>query len=496
MEILVNGSLIRLSDQDFLSEGGEGRVYVKNNLAYKIYTDLKKLQPNKIKELSVLDKKYICRPLKLIKNLNRQPIGFTMAYIPKGIPLCKFFTSEYWRKNNLSIKNIIKIVQQLQEGIRYVHSKGILLVDINEFNFLVQHNNISYFIDVDSYQTPNNPATAIMPHIRDYHARAFSKITDWFSFAIIVCQLFVGIHPFKGRHPDYSKKDLARRMKDNISIFHPKVKVPMAARDFSYIPTEYKDWFLSIFVYGERTSPPEYLGKTQTRIVASTTTEISGNFEVGLMSDFISPKKTEFMNEEIRYINGIPFVRMGNYLLEIFIEKPFDKEIIATKQSWRILPHATQIMDGVVCQNILGKKHLSFFYKNSKEKTCYSISPISELDKYKLVEAKQEKGICIMIGNYKGQYDELIFKFNANYTNYSIQKNEDIDYIGINFTVLDNGTVVTFEEGHARLFSANVNSTKINIIKNTSINPRMRICSDGNQVRYVENNKLYSIRMK
>ena len=56
------------------------------------------------------------------------------------------------------------------------------------------------FIDVDSYQTAGFPATAIMDSIRDRHSSTYSAGTDWFSFAILAFQMFVGVHPYRGKH--------------------------------------------------------------------------------------------------------------------------------------------------------------------------------------------------------------------------------------------------------------------------------------------------------
>lgn len=511
MDVLVRGKQINLSDQDFLSEGGEGRIYVKDDLAYKIYTGQKgKIQNSKIKELSVLDKSYICKPLDVVKDFNRKEIGFTMEYVQDGIPLCKFFTSDFWQKKSITVDHILKIIEQLQEGIEYIHSKDILLVDINELNFLVRMRIFPYFIDVDSYQTPNNPATAIMPHIRDWQAKEFSKLTDWYSFAIIVCQLLVGIHPFKGNHPKYTRKDIQKRMLNNVSIFNKEVRVPAATRDFSYIPKIYRDWFVDVFEKGNRSLPPVgVVDRWSLNIVESSVTEVVGGFKVEFLGEYYGGihKPTHCAGISIdeyekRYkgkffiLNGIPFVLGNNNIMELFADYVGKNLIISPRNSWKVMPYATQVMDGVICQNILGRKHLSFLYKNERGKVAYSIIHIPELDQYKIIEGKQEKGVCIIIGYKEGKYDEFILKFNGNCSKYSIQKQEDIDFVGINFTVLDNGLVVTFEDGYVRIFFDNIGSNEVKIIKNDSINPKMRICSDENQVRYTEGNRLYSIKMR
>ena len=60
---LKNGKEVILSDREYLAEGGEGRVYVKSNLAYKVYHNPNNSIPtSKIRELSQLDKKNILKP--------------------------------------------------------------------------------------------------------------------------------------------------------------------------------------------------------------------------------------------------------------------------------------------------------------------------------------------------------------------------------------------------------------------------------------------------
>src|SRR5207248_7337064 len=112
-----------------------------------------------------------------------------------------------------------------QEGVRHVHERGILIVDLNEMNFLLDASvEEILFIDVDSYQTPGFPATALMESIRDRHAARFSQATDWFSFGIVSFQMFTGIHPYRGKHPTLTGLDA--RMERNVSVLNPEVAVP------------------------------------------------------------------------------------------------------------------------------------------------------------------------------------------------------------------------------------------------------------------------------
>ena len=50
---LANGKIMILSKQDFLTQGGEGRIYVQDTFAYKIYSDrTKALSAQKFYELA------------------------------------------------------------------------------------------------------------------------------------------------------------------------------------------------------------------------------------------------------------------------------------------------------------------------------------------------------------------------------------------------------------------------------------------------------------
>src|SRR4030042_7024396 len=139
---------------------------------------------------------------------------------------------------------IIHLVENIKKLIYFVHDKNCLIVDGNELNYLVNNDFITpYMIDVNSWQTPSYNATAIMPSIRDWSTTTFSELTDWFSFAIISFQLFIGVHPFKGTHKKYRRNDFVNRVKDSVSVFNSQVSLPPSARDFNLIPGSYKDWY-------------------------------------------------------------------------------------------------------------------------------------------------------------------------------------------------------------------------------------------------------------
>jgi hypothetical protein len=121
-------------------------------------------------------------------------------------------------------------------------------------------------IDVDSWQIGRFPATAMMATIRDYHGAQPSAAADWFAWGIVTFQVFTGIHPYKGSHPDFRRGDLEARMRANVSVFDPRTRINAAVRHFAAIPTALRDWYADVFQRGLRGTPPSAL---QPRIAAS-----------------------------------------------------------------------------------------------------------------------------------------------------------------------------------------------------------------------------------
>lgn len=255
---------ITLNDRDFVASGGEKKVYRKGNKGFAIYDPPSKMIPvAKIQELSVLTDSRIIKPEKVLM-LGKNIVGHTMLFVNDTTPVIQLFTKAFRQRNKITPEMMIKLVKKLQELVSFVHSKKILIVDLNEMNWLVDSNfEEMYGIDVNSYQTPSFPATAIMDSIRDRHMKngQFNEGTDWFSFAIIAFQMLVGIHPYKGKHPDFDHLALDdridARMLKNASVFDKKVKIPKVCYPFDAIPLALRQWMEAVFTNNQRTPPPK-----------------------------------------------------------------------------------------------------------------------------------------------------------------------------------------------------------------------------------------------
>lgn len=256
---------VNLTQQDFIAEGGEGKVFGKGGTAYKICLDPSKMIPiGKIQELGVLQHPCIINPQNLILDKSNQSIGYTMQLV-NGSALCQLFTKSFCNRNNIDTHKKLSLVKKFHGIVDYVHktsSGKILLVDLNEYNFLASADfNDIYAIDVNSYQTPSYPATVIMPSIRDRHCHNhFTQDTDWFSWGIVTFQMMIGIHPYKGEHPDFDgiprDERMHARMMKNISLFHSGVTYPAVCMPFDIIPQGLRNWYKAIFEDGKRCPPP------------------------------------------------------------------------------------------------------------------------------------------------------------------------------------------------------------------------------------------------
>lgn len=274
-KVRSTGQIVNLTKTNFKAKGGEGEIFIQRDTVYKVCDPGKMIPEGKFKELAVLDHPKIVKPEEILLDGKNKPVGYTMRLVPRNArPLAQILTKAYRQRESVTPDMMTELVKQIADGIRSIHKKpGYLQVDGNELNYMVtdDHKDI-YFIDVNSYQTPNYPADAIMPSIRDYHCPKgpnglylWSQVTDWYSFAIVSFFMFSGIHPFKGRHPNFTnlKTLMIDQMTACKSVLDPEVQFPTGAvySPFEdYIPGgkdgSYMQWYRAIFCQNKRTPPP------------------------------------------------------------------------------------------------------------------------------------------------------------------------------------------------------------------------------------------------
>jgi hypothetical protein len=587
MKVTVNNKPVNLNKRDFVAQGGEGSVYARGKVAYKVYEDAKRMIPvGKIQELSALTESNIIKPEDVILDAKGDPIGYTMRYVTDTYALCQLFTRAFKDRNGITPEICLDLIQKMQETIKHIHSKGILVVDVNEMNFLASNDfTEAYFIDVDSYQTPKFPATAI-------------------SFAIISFQLFIGIHPYKGKHP--LLKGLDARMTDNVSVLNPDVRMPKSCLPFSVIPQAYLDWYKAVLERGMRTQPPvdaiaaievmvemepvfggaqivveeleeyegniiRYLKRFGTEVVLTDkaiyvngyanmideppedTIDVTDAAEIMKDSDdederelgellqkmsdsaedlpeltpyimgftnknnpvlayvgkniegygkivlnnyrqILKPEYIDFVTEALQATDygGRIYVRNGPNVVEVML-KEGNVTLASPAIVANIAEKSSTMFEGCLFQNLLGSYFVSIFPESGKH---YQIK-MDELDGYRLVEAKYDGGVLMVVGIKDGRYDRFVFRLSSMYTKYDVRRIEDIDHTGLNFVVLDSGICVCInEEDQVEVFLSKRESELLRIIEDSGIDGSMKLFKDGIRVLASKGNKLYSLKMK
>jgi serine/threonine protein kinase len=560
MKVFIqNKGEISLTKNDFISSGGEGDVYAKGGFAFKIYNDSKKMIPyQKIQELSILTNKNIIKPEDILLDNKNNTIGYTMKYVKDTYSLCQLFPKAFKDRNSLSQQLIIDLVQQLQKIIKDAHDSKVLLVDLNELNFLVSKSfKDIYAIDVDSWQTKSYHATAIMESIRDRAVKnnKFTEGSDWFSFGIVSFQLFSSIHPYKGSHP--TVKSLDDRMLQNISVFNKNVSVPKVCPPFDTIPEAYRNWFRAVFDDGKRLAPPTDLHAVIPIVTQIKTIIVTNSFDVKELDSFneeiidifykngqkivLTPKglyinkildssvptNASFIslpkysnviaswedNGKIKLRNCLKkdiqldldvksvmsydnrlYVKTETNILELKLIETSNNIIASTAIVAQILPQASSMFDGVVIQNLLGAIYVSLFPASGIHHQFH----IKELDKYKIIDAKYQNQVLMVIGAKAGKYDRLIIRFDKLFDgNYDVRIMNDIDYLENNFTVLDNGVCVhVCEDEKLNIFSSKVGASSVKEIQDPFVSSDMRLYNDGNMVLFVRDREIFSMKMK
>ena len=531
---------VRLDKRQFKARGGEGDIYVSKskNKVYKICHPGMMIPKSKISELQVLsgNPNFII-PRNILIDSKQEPIGYTMDFVD-GDELCKYFTKSFKTDNNIRLRESLDLILKLRELVEYAHSHNILMVDMNEYNFLVGKNLRVYGIDTNSYQTPSFPAQAIMESIRDPHCGTdWSEETDWFSWGILAGQILLGIHLYKGGHPDYKKvpkaQRLVERMRNNVSIFNSQSTTPPGVPPLESLPRALKDWMVEVYENGERCAPPDNIEASRFIKSVAIRTIVGNVIQYALLKEFKEPirrhngfynsvilaseekqvvvqgpetgveTKVVLKDQELEFRMGTKaksvnidythVVKSGNHVYLTCGSKIYKAIIhdriglVSTKHVGNILdvPHATKRLDGGLIQNLLGECFVTTF-DNLK---CYNTA-LPEV-KGKIVEGKYENGVLMLLTVVNNEHIRHVYHIDAGVVKRHRQETSN-SYNPINFTVMDNGIAVCLNENHdIEIFT--LAGTKI--VDDDSLDNSYKLSNDGNSILLTIEDKLYRIKM-
>lgn len=370
MKILINNQTLSLDQQNYVGQGGQATIYQKGGRAYKIYHDPAKLPPiAKLKELGALkDIVNVLAPHNIVLDTGGRAVGIEMPYIPKTEYLCKLFTMGYRSAQGITPTMIAALVKRAQDTLTEIHRRHFLVVDYNPFNFLTNPTFDEYYhIDVDSWQTPSYKADAIMASIADPLVKnnQFTELSDWYSWATVMFETYMGCHPHKGRHPDYGK-DWAAMQQNHVSLFNKATRPPPNIQDWSVIPTGHRKYFERVFEHGERGVPPapdqlSPMGAVITQIVKGT-----AKFDLQLIRTY------DGKIEAIRWIGGAAYVYTDKYIYANerglvshapqagFVAKRTSRDFVPAQNSAPVLVEFNEITENLSWLTLDGKKQGEF----------------------------------------------------------------------------------------------------------------------------------------
>lgn len=559
IELTIAGrERLRLSERDFLAEGGEARLYAQGDWVYKLYLDPTRMIPAaKWQELAVLDRPNIIRPQDCLLDATGQPVGFRMRRVRQAVALACLFTNTFRQHHGLTAGSTLTLVQAMQAAVQFIHRHGCLLVDGNEMNYLVSEAGFiePYLIDVDSYQTPSFPATALLPAIRDWHASTFSTLTDWFSFAIVTCQLFLGIHPYRGHHPAFAPNDLRGRMQANVSIFNPAVQLPPMVRSFDDLPPAYRHWFHNLFEQGHREPPPPVTGPWQPlaplpaapdsgqlsclpllqgdaairqvyawqgRLLVLTRRTLyleQAHYPLPVpdVEVIFTPKRNEPLlahSEQGRLVlnradggTAIPcllpadrLLRVANTLYalhqdkltEVRLTELGDRCLVSPGRVWRLLPQATRLLRNLLYENVLGRAHLLIPFQPG---ACQRL-PVPELDGYRLVDGVWEPRLAVLIAYRNGQYDRFWLHLDPACSRYQLRKEADLAVPMLNVIRLANDLTVSLHGTLELRHGDDPATATVRILTDVTAVAALTLASDGQRVLGFTGNRLYQLTLQ
>lgn len=398
-----------LRTEDFVAQGGQGRVFVRGDVALKIFADPALAPPaRKLAHLRRLVGPHVAAPADEVTDAHGTRVGYTMPFFAGAHSWAQLCAPAFRSRAGLDDRAALGLVRSLGAALHAVHRHGVLVVDLSENNVLVRGNEVC-LIDLDSWQTPHHPATALTPTIASPHAPAgrFDEATDWFAYAVLCTSLLLGMHPFKGRHPRVH--GLRDRMRAGISAFDPSVRTPPACADPASIPEALRVWLRGVLERGAGGPPPLGPLPSPTRaqaddargdypdpirwvfvegarvFVATATAAFEGprcwhddgrpiralgrahggaafvvvdgiaGLEVRVQGCTATSKLALAVDDLVAH-EGRVFVRARGRILELQIRCLGDRPLLLTREVARVMPHATRLFPGVAVQDVLGRR--------------------------------------------------------------------------------------------------------------------------------------------
>ena len=266
-------------------------THAQETFAAKLFTDLKKLDLNKIKSMIALGEQFkqsdeakffnlLAWPLALVKK-NNAVVGFAMPILDptEFLGIDSFF--DFNLRHNLpstdfkSVSLLSDLVAKFAEVLAYLHDKNIHVIDLKPQNIKVSKKDLSvHLLDCDGFSITGKTGTKYPAELvsTDYISpealrKKLSPVSldekqDRYALAVLIFQLMnKGIHPFQGILVDASseantndEKALAGLYAYNTFVSNPKIK-PHPRSVHNLFPRELNNLFAKAFTHSGSERP-------------------------------------------------------------------------------------------------------------------------------------------------------------------------------------------------------------------------------------------------
>lgn len=296
--LIVNGKKELLTLGKQLGKGGEGTVYLMNNLkgeyVAKIYH---KITPNLQQKIEYMTKNkpdqltgqtfIICWPEYLIQDDNGKFIGYAMRKgFNNSIEIYELTKPKIKNKSfhkfsnefNGGIINRLKLLINICVPLNYITtSEKYVMVDFKPQNVLTDYNGRISILDTDSFQISENGKILFNARVAtpEYTPKEYANVTpskikynkstDMFAIGVSFYQVLMGIHPYVVRPKNDRLTTIAEYIYADLFAFGNNqdkiISKPPPHTKYNTLPNGVKDLFTKTFTTIHRPPVAEW-GKT------------------------------------------------------------------------------------------------------------------------------------------------------------------------------------------------------------------------------------------
>lgn len=532
---------VNLTDKDFVGKGGEKTVYQKGGTAYCVYHSPDQAMPKeKVSLLAAIGDPAVITPKSLLFDSKQRRVGETMDFIADAYVLCQLFTNKFRSRHGIDNSTIVSISKEMIRIMEVCHKAGAIMVDPNDNNWLVSKDFRSvYAIDTSCFQVAGFPPTAIKAAVRDPHSSLFDERSDFYSLAVVLGWLWVGIHPFGMYHPKYemTPDGMQQKMRDGVSFFDSDAELNRACRPIQEIPGPLMQWMKDVYTSPKvRYAPPSDF--TSTKLFVDTTQLVGGenldithlkaysrtildlfvsvpSFERGevIVKSPISGSRVgisiqdglvrfdgpvvnppEIYASKVFYSGGAAYAVSGDNVIGFHLSDRDAGVQISMRTASHIVAnhHALKVFRGGVIQKLLNRCLLTVF---PSELSSYVVS-LPEMSGKKLLDAMVVENVLVAVWESGGEHFRSVFRFSDDFSTYDCDEVKVDSYHDANFTVCRGRLVMVDENGLLHVSHAAMGKPGKKIIDDPGIDGDCYLSTDGSRVLMSKGNSVYRVQFK